>query len=224
MRRFAARSHAWLVVGTLATLLVAVACGDDAPGDSSGTAGSTANAGGAGISAGGSHQGGSASNSAGELGSAGQSAEAGAGGSADVAPSEAHDLVIYGCTSAGVIAAVQAKHMQKSVILVCPETFLGGLTTQGLGWTDTGDNSVIGGLSRSFYARIKQAYDDDARWKQQTKASYSHYDANADSMWVFEPHVAEEIFESTCAASRPRRSQSAWARTTWIVTTPSATS
>ncbi len=119
----------------------------------------------------------------------------GAGGAGEVVPGAAHDIVIYGCTSAGVIAAVQAKRMQKSVILVCPDQHLGGLSSQGLGWTDTGDNSVIGGLSRDFYSRIKTIYDDDARWKQQTKESYSHYDANADSMWVFEPHVAEEIFE-----------------------------
>jgi hypothetical protein len=109
---------------------------------------------------------------------------------------EPHDLVVYGCTSAGIMAAVQAKRLEKSVILVCPEQYLGGLSSQGLGWTDTGDHSVIGGLSREFYARIKQAYDDESRWTEQTSDSYSHYDADADTMWVFEPHVAEEIFEA----------------------------
>jgi FAD dependent oxidoreductase len=125
----------------------------------------------------------------------GDPGDAGAG-DGGVAPGGMHDIVIYGCTSGGIMAAVQAKRMAKSVVVVCPDQHLGGLTTQGLGFTDTGDNTVIGGLSREFYARIKRAYDDDARWKQQTKDSFSLYVANADSMWVFEPHVAEQAFEA----------------------------
>ena len=38
-----------------------------------------------------------------------------------------YDLVIYGGTAAGVIAAVQAKKMGKSVIVVGPDKHLGGL-------------------------------------------------------------------------------------------------
>ena len=45
------------------------------------------------------------------------------------------DLVIYGGTSAGVIAAVQAKKMGKSVVIVGPDKHLGGLSSGGLGWT-----------------------------------------------------------------------------------------
>ena len=59
-----------------------------------------------------------------------------------------HDLVIYGGTSAGVIAAVQAKKMGKSVVIVCPDKHLGGLSSGGLGWTDSGNKAVVGGLSR----------------------------------------------------------------------------
>lgn len=196
MRRSAVCARSLLAVALLAGAFSATGCGDEA------SSGNKAGAGAAGLASGGTAHGGSASNPAGQPStSAGEpgspiDGNAGAGGSGDATPGEAHDIVIYGCTSAGVIAAVQATQMQKSVILVCPEKYLGGLTTQGLGWTDTGDNSVIGGLSRNFYARIKKAYDDDARWKQQTKASYSHYSATADSMWVFEPHVAEELFEA----------------------------
>jgi len=57
---------------------------------------------------------------------------------------EKHDVVVYGGTSSGVIAAVQAKRMGKSVILVCPDKHLGGLSSGGLGWTDTGNKAVIG--------------------------------------------------------------------------------
>jgi hypothetical protein len=65
-----------------------------------------------------------------------------------------YDVVIYGGTSAGVIAAVQAKKMGKSAIIVCPDKHLGGLSSGGLGWTDTGNKAVIGRLSREFYHRI----------------------------------------------------------------------
>jgi hypothetical protein len=195
---------------TLLCLLGVVGCSDDrGPTDSS------AGAAGAGSSAGSSS--GAASGGA-QVGGGGGSTSTTGGGGVDTGgaggsgpqPGTYHDVVVYGCTSAGVMAAVQAKSMQKSVVLVCPETFLGGLTTQGLGWTDTGDKSVIGGLSRNFYARIKQAYDDDARWKQQTKEQYSHYDPNADTMWVFEPHVAEEIFEALATENQLEIVRDAW--------------
>jgi flavin-dependent dehydrogenase len=58
------------------------------------------------------------------------------------------DVVVYGGTSAGVIAAVQAVKMGKSVVLVSPDKQLGGLNTSGLGWTDTGDRSVIGDFQK----------------------------------------------------------------------------
>src|SRR5687767_9991386 len=59
-----------------------------------------------------------------------------------------YDVVVYGGTSAAVAAAVQTKAMGKTVIIVSPDKHLGGLTSGGLGWTDTGNTSVIGGVSR----------------------------------------------------------------------------
>ena len=67
---------------------------------------------------------------------------------------QSYDLVVYGGTSAGVISAVQAKKMGKSVAIVGPDKHLGGLTSGGLGWTDTGNKAGIGGLARDFYQRI----------------------------------------------------------------------
>jgi hypothetical protein len=112
------------------------------------------------------------------------------------------DLIIYGGTSAGIIAAVQAKKMGKSVIVVSPDIHLGGLSAGGLGFTDTGDKSVIGGLSRDFYHRIYLHYQQEEAWKWQNKEEYGNVgqgtpaiDGNARTMWIFEPHVAEQIFE-----------------------------
>jgi ribulose 1,5-bisphosphate synthetase/thiazole synthase len=61
------------------------------------------------------------------------------------------DIIIYGGTSAAVIAAVEAVQSGKTVLVVSPDKHLGGLTAGGLGYTDTGNKAVIGGLSRDFY-------------------------------------------------------------------------
>src|SRR5512137_698473 len=85
-----------------------------------------------------------------------------------------YDLVIYGGTSAGVIAAVQAKKMGKSALIVCPEKHLGGLSSGGLGWTDTGNKTVIGGLSREFYHRVWKDYDQPGAWKWQPRDAFGN--------------------------------------------------
>jgi hypothetical protein len=106
------------------------------------------------------------------------------------------DVVIYGGTSAGVIAAVQVSRMGKSVVLLEPKQQIGGLTISGLGFTDTGDKRVIGGLAREFYQRVKRHYDSEAVWKQEPRDKYDRYHSTDDAMWTFEPHVARAIFLS----------------------------
>lgn len=112
------------------------------------------------------------------------------------------DIIVYGGTSAGIIAAVQAKKMGKSVLVVSPDKHLGGLSAGGLGFTDTGDKSVIGGLAREFYHRIYLHYQKEESWKWQPKADYGNVgqgtpaiDGDARTMWIFEPHAAEQVFE-----------------------------
>ncbi|PAW70252.1 MAG: xanthan lyase [Opitutia bacterium Tous-C5TDCM] len=115
---------------------------------------------------------------------------------------ESYDLVIYGGTSGAVAAAVQAKKMGKTVVVVSPDKHLGGLSSGGLGWTDTGDKSVIGGVARDFYHRIWQHYDRPDSWRQQQKSDYGNrgqgtpaMDGENRTMWIFEPHAAEKVFE-----------------------------
>jgi hypothetical protein len=112
------------------------------------------------------------------------------------------DLIVYGGTSSGVIAAVQAKKMGKSVIVVGPDRHLGGLSSGGLGFTDTGNKAVIGGLARDFYHRVWKEYQKPETWKQQKQSEYGNkgqgtpaIDGENRTMWIFEPHVAEKVFE-----------------------------
>ncbi len=112
------------------------------------------------------------------------------------------DLVIYGGTSAGVAAAVQAVRMGHSAIIVGPDRHLGGLSAGGLGFTDTGRKEVIGGIAREFYHRVYLHYDKPDAWRWQQRSEYGNrgqgipaIDGNERTMWIFEPHVAERVFE-----------------------------
>jgi hypothetical protein len=112
------------------------------------------------------------------------------------------DIIVYGGTSAAVTTAVQVKRMGKSVIIVSPDTHLGGLSSSGLGFTDTGNKEVIGGLAREFYQLIYQHYQDPASWTWQKQEEYGNkgqgapaIDGEKRTMWIFEPHVAEAAFE-----------------------------
>jgi hypothetical protein len=117
-----------------------------------------------------------------------------------------YDVVVYGGTSSGVVAAVQAARMGKRVALVCPERHLGGMTSGGLGWTDTGNTSTIGGLAREFYHRVWTHYQNPDAWTWQSSESYGNrgqgskaVDGTQRTMWCFEPHVAEAVFEAMVA-------------------------
>src|SRR6185312_12706040 len=85
------------------------------------------------------------------------------------------DICIYGGTAAGVVAAVAAAREKHSVVLVEPSRHLGGMSSGGLGQTDTGNKAAIGGLSLQFYRELGKHYGKDEAWK-------------------FEPHAAEQIF------------------------------
>ncbi|MEQ8551000.1 MAG: FAD-dependent oxidoreductase [Cyclobacteriaceae bacterium] len=112
------------------------------------------------------------------------------------------DVIVYGGTSAAVTAAVEVVRSGKSVIVVSPDIHLGGLSSGGLGFTDTGKKDAIGGLSREFYQRIYNYYDVDSTWKWQKKSEYGNkgqgtpaIDGANRTMWIFEPHIAENVFE-----------------------------
>ena len=125
---------------------------------------------------------------------------------AATAAEKTYDLVVYGGTSAAVTAAVQAKRMGRSAIVVAPDKHLGGLSSGGLGWTDTGRKEVIGGLAREFYHRVWRHYQNDDAWQWQRREEYGNrgqgtaaVDGDKRTMWIFEPHVAEAVFDRLVA-------------------------
>jgi len=112
------------------------------------------------------------------------------------------DVIVYGGTSSAIAAAIAVSRMGKSVIIVSPDKHLGGMTSSGLGFTDTGNKSVIGGIAREFYQLIYQHYQEPGAWNWQKQSEYGNVgqgnpaiDGENRTMWIFEPHAAEEAFE-----------------------------
>lgn len=86
-----------------------------------------------------------------------------------------YDVVVYGGTAAAIMAAISASREGVSVALVAPDSHLGGMVTGGLGGTDIGNSSVIGGIAREFFERVGKKY-------------------GTTLSWTFEPHVADAVF------------------------------
>ena len=111
------------------------------------------------------------------------------------------DLVIYGSSPAAVSAAIKTTDMGLKAVIVSPARHVGGLSVSGLGFTDSGNTSAIGGLARDFYRRIYRAYQKPEAWTWQKREDFKSggQDTKAmnheeGTMWTFEPHVAEQVF------------------------------
>jgi hypothetical protein len=87
---------------------------------------------------------------------------------------QSFDVVVYGGTAGGVVAAVAAAREGATVALLEPGRHLGGMTSGGLGKTDHGKKETIGGYSLEFYKRVGRHYGEEITW-------------------YFEPHVAEQV-------------------------------
>lgn len=99
------------------------------------------------------------------------------------------DVLVYGGTSGGVMAAVQAARMDKRVVLVEPGAHLGGMTSGGLSAVDIGDPRSVGGLAREYFTRLVAGYGKELDWEKKM----GHGTGGAYSI---EPHVAEQVFDA----------------------------
>jgi hypothetical protein len=88
-----------------------------------------------------------------------------------------YDIVIYSGNSAGITAAVQAKKLNRSVIVIEQLDRIGGLTSGGLGEVDHGKKSSIGGLAFEYFTRIGKKYNEKG------------------AKYTFEPKIALEVFQ-----------------------------
>jgi FAD dependent oxidoreductase len=103
-----------------------------------------------------------------------------------------YDICIYGGTSGGVVAAVQAARMGKQVVLIEPGLHLGGMTSGGLSAVDIGDPRSVGGITREYFTRLVATYGKKLNWNQSFRG---HGGPATGGAYSIEPHVAEHLFD-----------------------------
>jgi hypothetical protein len=110
------------------------------------------------------------------------------------------DVCVYGGTSGGVIAAVQAARLGKRVMIVEPGQHLGGMTAGGLSAVDIGDPRAVGGIAREYFTRLAGSCGKTLAWDRPfarkgggpaTGGAYS-----------IEPHEAERVFNDMAREAR----------------------
>jgi hypothetical protein len=94
-----------------------------------------------------------------------------------------HDLVVYGGSPAGVIAAVAASRRGLKVVLLSQSPTVGGTISNGLGATDVLVPGNVSGIPLEFFNQVKDAY------------------KNRDA-WRVTPKLAEKIFRKMLTAAK----------------------
>lgn len=122
---------------------------------------------------------------------------------AETPPREtAADIVVFGGTPAGIMAAVAAGRNGAKVVLVEPSYLIGGLMSGGLHKTDIGRRETIGGLSAEFFRRVMDYYTQTyGPGSPQVKALDYTQDPKTRGGYYFEPKIALRIFGEMLAAA-----------------------
>ena len=82
------------------------------------------------------------------------------------------DVLVYGGTAGGAVAAVAAAREGMDVVLLEPRRHIGGMLSGGLGRTDMDrQQHVIGGMAREFFARAGRHYGEPIAWTFERKVA-----------------------------------------------------
>ena len=92
------------------------------------------------------------------------------------------DIVVYGATASGTVAAIAAADQGANVLLIEPRRNVGGMVTGGLSHNDYGDRTVISGMALEFYEKVADYYNKPLYYWRGP-----------------EPHVGEKIFRGWLA-------------------------
>ena len=91
------------------------------------------------------------------------------------------DIVVYGATPSGVIAAVSASRPGARIVVVEATEHVGGMMSNGLTATDYGHTALYGGRTKEFFDRMQAA------------------EGSAYGRYRFQPSTAELVFEDMLA-------------------------
>lgn len=100
---------------------------------------------------------------------------------------ECYDVVIVGGNPGGIMAAIEAARMGKSVVLLERSQRIGGLPANGLGATDIATRGATTGLFSEFTNAVKKHYVD-------LYGADSQQVIDCSDGFHFEPSVAEAVF------------------------------
>lgn len=91
---------------------------------------------------------------------------------------ESYDVLVYGGTPGGVIAAVAASREGSKVLLIEQTNHVGGMNTSGIGTAESEHmiEETLSGLPLEFYKRVRDVY------------------GSGHKLFYFESHVAERVF------------------------------
>lgn len=109
---------------------------------------------------------------------------------------KSYDVVVYGASPAGITAAIAAARENRTVILLEPASYIGGIMSDGLCGTDIDNHggftnhTAVGGLALEFYKRVAKRYG----WLDSLNIAIEK-GLKKPAYWRYEPHVATAVFE-----------------------------
>jgi len=103
------------------------------------------------------------------------------------------DVCVYGGTSGGVVAAVQAARMGKSAVIAEPGRHLGGMTAGGLSAVDIGDPRSVGGIAREYFTQLAATVGVTLAWDKPFRSDGGG--PATGGAYAIEPHKAERLFD-----------------------------
>lgn len=108
------------------------------------------------------------------------------------------DVAVYGATPAGICASVAAAREGRRVALIEPTKHVGGVMSGGLCFSDSNqcDRRTLLGLFEEIHKRIV------AKYKEQGVTLPYDVAVKDQSRWMYEPHVAQEVFDEMLAEAK----------------------
>jgi hypothetical protein len=106
------------------------------------------------------------------------------------------DVVVYGGTPSGIIAACEAAQAGKSVCLIEPSQHVGGMMTSGLTASDYHNPNTVGGKALSFYYRVGSLYQSlvHAKLNKSLAKRDQLISKITYPVWDYESHIGEQVF------------------------------
>lgn len=106
------------------------------------------------------------------------------------------DVVVYGATPGGIVAAISAATEKSTVVLVSPSNHIGGLLTGGLSVTDCARQDLVGGLSAKFFYDVHKELGDAAYQKERFIDFHGQpFKWKEENRWDVTPAAASRVFK-----------------------------